>query len=253
MKSDPNQPSFSFDSLPLHWQMSRSEKYAFSKILEHANPEVAIEIGTYQGGSLQVLANIARKVFSLDINSQSQAALKPKFQNVEFLSGDSKNLLPALLSKLQEEAAPLGFVLIDGDHSTDGVKADINAVLQFKPYCPIFIVFHDSFHPNCRNGILRADWQQCPFVHYVEIDFIPGVFHFEPFDTAPARSMYGGLAVALMLPEKRNFELKIHESQRGLYETILRNSCHLEASPSFASRFKNFLKKYARYFLVSKS
>ena len=125
MNSNPNQPSFVFDDLPLHWQMTRCEKYAFSSLLQHANPEVAIEIGTYKGGSLQLISKAAKKVYSLDINSKSQEALMPQFNNVEFLSGDSQELLPHLLNRLQKENASLGFVLIDGDHSTDGVKADI--------------------------------------------------------------------------------------------------------------------------------
>lgn len=247
MQSNVNEPSFVFDHLPLHWQMSRSEKYAFSRILEHANPEIAIEIGTYNGGSLQNIAGVARKVFSLDINSQSQDALKPLFQNVEFLSGDSKKLLPNLLRHLQAENAPLGFVLIDGDHSTEGVKSDIDAVLDFKPNRPIFIVFHDSFHPASRAGILAAGWEKCPYVHYVEIDFIPGVFHYDAFDTAPARSMYGGLALALMLPNKRDFDLKIHQSQRGLFETVFKNSCHLESKENFLVRVRRTLKKMLRF------
>ena len=252
MQSNPNEPSFVFDQLPLHWQMTRCEKYAFNKILEHANPEIALEIGTYKGGSLQVIAKVAQKVFSLDINSQSQDALKPLFENVEFLSGDSKTLLPTLLARLETERAPLGFVLIDGDHSTEGVRADLNAVLRFKPNRPIFVVFHDSFNPECRSGILTANWHECPYVHYVEIDFIPGVFHFEAFDTAPARSMYGGLALALMLPEKRDFDLKIHESQRGLFETVFKNSCHLKSNENLIVRAKKILRRTARILKLKK-
>lgn len=227
-RSNPNEPSFVFDHLPLHWQMTRCEKFAFAALLEKANAEVAIEIGTYKGGSLQVIAARAKKVYSLDINSESQNSLKSKFDNVEFLSGDSKKILPKLIENIQKESAPVGFVLIDGDHSTEGVRGDINEVLQLIPTRPIYIIFHDSFNPECREGILSADWQQCPYVHFVEIDFTPGVFHFEAFDTAPAKSMFGGLAVALMLPDKRDGDLEIFQSQKGLYETVLSHSCHVK-------------------------
>ena len=111
--------------------------------------------------------------------------------------------------------------------ATDGVRGDINAVLNHVPERPVYVVFHDSFHPPSREGILQADWQQCPYVHFVEVDFIPGVFHYHAFDTAEPRSMYGGLAVALMLPEKRESALAIHESQRGLFDTVLQHSCHV--------------------------
>jgi hypothetical protein len=89
-------------------------------------------------------------------------------------------------------------------------------------------------------------------VHYVEIDFIPGVFHFEAFDTAPAKSMYGGLALALMLPEKRDFDLKIHESQRGLFETVFKNSCHLKSTENLIVRAKKILRKTARILKLKK-
>jgi hypothetical protein len=59
--STTNDPTFLFDALPLHWQMTRWEKYGFSSILEASNPKVAIEIGTHKGGSLQVIAKYAEK------------------------------------------------------------------------------------------------------------------------------------------------------------------------------------------------
>lgn len=227
-KSNPNGPTFVFDDLPLHWQMTRCEKFALSSLVAHANPKVALEVGTYRGGSLQILSAKAEKVYSLDINPESQNALKPKFSNVEFLAGDSRVLLPNLIEKLQSESEPLGFVLIDGDHSKEGVRSDINSVLRFVPNQRVFIVLHDSFHPACREGILSADWKGSPYVHFVEVDFVPGVFHYESFDTAEPRSMWAGLAVALMLPEKRDFALEVHQSQKGLFETVLSNSCHMK-------------------------
>ena len=111
-------------------------------------------------------------------------------------------ILPPLLDRISGRGEELGFVLIDGDHSTEGVRSDINAILRYKPSRPLFIVFHDSFHPPCREGILTADWAACEHVHFVEIDFVPGVYHFEAFDTATPRSMFGGLAVAVMRPER---------------------------------------------------
>lgn len=226
IKSNPNEPTFVFDSFPLHWQMTRCEKYAFVALVEAAKPEIAIEVGTYRGGSLQVIAKSARKVYSIDSSPECKAALEDHFSNVEFLTGDSKQLLPSLLSRISAQNGALGFVLIDGDHSADGVRNDINAVLEYTPTRPLFVVFHDSFHPPSRKGILSANWNQCAHVHFVELDFIPGVYHHEAFDTAPARSMYGGLCVALMLPERRTGELVIHQSQKGLFDVVLTQSSH---------------------------
>jgi hypothetical protein len=223
IRSNPNHPTFLFDNLPINWLMSRGEKYTFVSLLEAANPDVAIEIGTYEGGSLQILSKKAKKVFSLDIASNCD---QTPFDNVEFLIGDSKQLLPSLLDKISNNKESLGFILIDGDHSTEGVRADINSVLKYVPIRPLYIVFHDSFHPACREGIIAADWQQCEHVHLVEIDFLPGIYIHEAVGHAQPRSMWGGFSLALMLPEKRTHELIIHQSNKGLFDVLVPHSVH---------------------------
>jgi hypothetical protein len=50
--------SLGADSL-LDWWMTPSERVALIFLLEHLKPEVAIEIGTMFGGSLQALARFA--------------------------------------------------------------------------------------------------------------------------------------------------------------------------------------------------
>jgi hypothetical protein len=145
--------------------------------------------------------------------------------------------LPRTLEAIAANDEPLGFVFIDGDHTEDGVRSDINAILQYVPKRLLFIVCHDSFNPPCRKGMLTADWTSCEYVHFVEIDFIPGVYHFHAFDTARARSMYGGFAVALMLPEKRSAELAIHQSQKGLFDAVFPKSCHARPGIRDVARF----------------
>jgi hypothetical protein len=244
--SNPNGPTFCFDELQLHWQMTRCEKYAFTKMLEIANADVAIEIGTYKGGSLQQVSKYARKVYSLDILPSCKEDLGPLFPNVEFLTGDSKPLVASVLQTIRDRNEQLGFVLIDGDHSTEGVRGDINAVLNHIPTRDVYIVFHDSFNPPARAGILSANWQACPYVHYVEVDYIPGVFHHKAFDTATAGTMYGGLAVAVMKPEKRKGNLVVHQSQQGLFDAVYQASCYVpKEKPSLLGRVKRSLSKVA--------
>ena len=81
MKSNIGVPFFSdfpvdFD---LEWQMSRAEKYCLINLLQNINPSVAIEIGTYKGGSLQVLNKYAKEVYSLDISKAPKEYLTAKF------------------------------------------------------------------------------------------------------------------------------------------------------------------------------
>ncbi|MEA2083393.1 MAG: class I SAM-dependent methyltransferase [Thermodesulfobacteriota bacterium] len=241
LQSSPNEPTFFEDDFPLHWQMTRWEKYAFLMLLERSRPEVALEIGTYKGGSLQALARKVQKVYTIDINEDSKRNLGNIFPNVHFYTGESKTLIPEVLKNIEHKNEELGFVLIDGDHSTEGVRNDINAVLKYIPKRPLYIVFHDSFFPLCRVGILEADWQECKHVHYLEVDFIPGVFHFKAFDTAKPKSMYGGLALALMLPEKRKEPLIVHQSQKGLFDSVFKISRHARYY-----RLKKILKSIKR-------
>jgi len=223
--------------------MTRAEKYAFASLLQTASPDTAIEIGTYRGGSLQIISRAARKVYSVDISPSCRETLSADFPNVEFRTGPSREILPGVMKDIADSGESLGFVLIDGDHSAQGVRGDINLVLQHIPTRDVYIVFHDSFNPACRKGILSADWQACPYVHYVEVDYIPGVYHYDRFDTALPRSMWGGLALAVMKPEKRSGPLEIHESQKGLYKTILRGS---NMSPG--KHFAVFIDKLRRAF-----
>jgi hypothetical protein len=103
MKSDSSVPTFVFDDLPLYWQMTRCEKYAFAALLHASKPEVAIEIGTFQGGSLQVISDASQKVYSLDVSEDCREKLGPRFANVEFVTGDSRIQLPTLLGEFKSE------------------------------------------------------------------------------------------------------------------------------------------------------
>ena len=236
LQSTTNKPAFLFDDLPLQWQMTRWERYGFESILRVAKPKVALEIGTYKGGSLQIIMQHAAKAYSVDVDATIEDRLGSRFPSVEFSAGDSREILPPLLDRISGRGEELGFVLIDGDHSTEGVRSDINAVLRYKPLRPVFIVFHDSFHPPCREGILAADWAACEYVHFVEIDFVPGVYHFEAFEMAMPRSMFGGLAVAVMRPERREGPLTVRQSQKGLFETVFAASRHANTRKSLWDR-----------------
>jgi hypothetical protein len=69
----------------------------------------------------------------------------------------------------------LSFALVDGDHSTDGVRKDIDNLLRFRPRIPLYIVMHDSLMPECRAGLEQANWAANPHVHAVELDFVSGI------------------------------------------------------------------------------
>lgn len=182
------------------WQMNDSERLGMTAVLHRLKPVCAIEVGTYKGGSLSLLAQYAKAVFSIDIDPMIPEKFA-YFENVSFLTGPSGDVLPLLLRELDAADLPVEFVLIDGDHSAAGVRRDIEIVLDYVPKKPLVMMLHDGFNPQCRQGMLAAEWPRSPHVHWVDLDFIPGrlVEHGGGGDGG----MWGGLALALLAPARR--------------------------------------------------
>jgi len=222
--NNPDLPDYVFGDLQLEWLMTRWEKYALNSLLEWIKPTISLEIGTYRGGSLQVISKHSKRVISVDLLDEPKQKLSRMFSNVDFRVGDSTSLVPRLIEELQGQDDPLNFVLIDGDHSTEGVRRDIESVLKYRPKAPMFIVMHDSFNPPCREGMLQANWASSPYVHYVELDFVPGVYFREGFGTVRPGSMYGGFGLAKFEPNPRSGELVVGQGHLGLYEATYRDS-----------------------------
>jgi hypothetical protein len=223
---------------PLHSQMTTCEMLSLHQILASLSPRRALEIGTYRGGSLQVLSRFCQHVESIDTDPSIPGDLGHLFANVTFHTGNSAEILPSALHAGSESSEPVDFVLIDGDHSTEGVRRDINAFLSVPPTCEVVVLMHDAFNPDCRAGILSANWQGSLYVHEVEIDYIPGVYHQHAYDTAAARTMWGGFACALLKPEPRKGDLVISQRQQGLFEAVLLQSSHAPQRRTLLQRVK---------------
>lgn len=199
------------------WYMTDAERSCLIMLLREIRPEVSIEIGTFNGGSLSVLSRFSKQVYTFDIDPTSRERFGQRFPNVEFITGRSQDTLPPLLNRLATENAPLEFVLIDGDHSRNGVRDDIENLLRYKPVKPLFVVMHDSFNPDCRQGMLDAKWAASPYVHSVELDFVPGRLS---LFADKSLQMWCGFALALMLPIGRSAALEIHANDDLLFRTI---------------------------------
>ena len=119
--------------------------------------------------------SVLRTSLFFDIDPEVPRRLEGKYPNVEYLIGTSDQTLPALIDRLQRERAELSFALVDGDHSTDAVRKDIDNLLRFRPTIPFYIVMHDSLPPSCRDGLKQANWAANPHVHAVELDFVSGI------------------------------------------------------------------------------
>jgi hypothetical protein len=141
--------------------------------------------------------------------------LEGLFPNVEYVTGPTDETLPPLIDRLQAQGAELSFALVDGDHSSEGVRKDIDNLLRFHPTVPLYIIMHDSFNPECRDGLRRAAWAASPYVHAVELDFIAGNINPTPNFSG---QLWGGLALGILLPEPRRNRFEIVERAKRTYE-----------------------------------
>jgi hypothetical protein len=207
------------------WEMTDAERLALTGLLVNLLPECAIEIGVYRAGSLSVLSRYSKKVYALDIDPKCEAEFHDKFHNVEFVTGDSRQTLPQVLAKIEAAQESLGFVLIDADHSREGIQHDINSILRYTPSVPLYIIMHDSFNPECRRGIKEANWSTSPYAHMVELDFVAGRFLTKE-EPDSYKQMWCGFGLAILLPENRVGNIIIHENEALLYQTALRHSIY---------------------------
>ncbi len=197
-----------------NWQMHDSERLALTALLARIRPTCVIELGTYFGGSLSLLSEYAQLVYSIDIDPDVPKRIGP-LPNVTYLTGRSDQLLPVLLEELDASSTAVNLVLIDAEHSAEGVRRDISLVLEHVPREPMFVLVHDSFNPNCRNGMLQAPWQDSPYCQFVDIDFVPGRLIEHP--GAGHGELWGGLAMAFISPTLRRGPLAVAQSASKLF------------------------------------
>lgn len=179
------------------WQMSQAERMAMCHMLQLIQPKLAIEVGTYEGGSLSLLSAHCGWVYSLDIDPAIPQKFA-RFRNTTFITESSATSLPSLLRRLEQESAPLEFILVDGDHTREGVQRDLNAILEYQPSRRVHVLMHDSFNAECRSGMLGAAWSSARHVAFADLDFIHGkiVQQGGPFDG----ELWGGLALLILDP-----------------------------------------------------
>lgn len=198
------------DCLCENWQMHDSERLALTGLLARHQPNCSVEVGTYHGGSLSLICQYSKLIFSIDIDETIPSRLN--LPNVNFLTGPSHVILPHLLTELNRAGIPVEFVLIDGDHSAAGVKRDIAYILKYVPKKSMFVALHDSFNPECRQGMLEAGWERSPYCHWVDLDFVPG--------RLGTQQLWGGLALAHFLPVARSGDLQINRTAEEMFQVL---------------------------------
>lgn len=198
------------------WFMEPAERLALFCMLDHLRPEVAIEIGTQRGGSLQALVRFCKTVYAIDVDPACKTlGTLGGTATVIYKTGPSAEMLPRVLVELKAKAADLGFILIDGDHSADGVRRDIENAIAWVPRRSTYIVLHDAMNPSVRAGIRAADWGRSPHVHQVEVDFVPGIL-------VEDNATWGGFALAVMRAMPRAGTLTVSARYQGMYDRLVR-------------------------------
>lgn len=232
---------FDIRKLPLYWEMSNSEKNSLLTLLKEIKPSISIEIGTKGGGSLQLLSVLSKTVYSIDIDPEVEK-LSSMFQNVNFITGDSKMALPELLTELGSKGLQPDFILIDGDHSAEGVKADIENVLKIKVVKPMVVLMHDSFNPDCRKGMSTADYAINSNIDFIDLDFVEGTFSPSKLTNG---EMWGGFGIIYLNPE----------SKRGISHFSNENTFSYNRLYKFSKHFylkQGDLKNRLKYYILRK-
>ena len=180
-----------FDDRP--WQMDPGERAALEGLLCQVRPHLAIEIGTAEGGSVRLLAKYSDHVHSFDLVAAPSHV--QKLTNVSTHTGDSHLLLPGVLAELAHASRNVDFVIVDGDHSADGVERDVRDLLASKAVSATVIVLHDTMNDEVRAGLGRIDLANEPKVATFEPEFVAGRLHYR---NGLHHQLWGGLGVLMI-------------------------------------------------------
>jgi hypothetical protein len=188
-------PSFSANP----WQMSFGERAAIEGVLAQLRPRLAIEIGTAEGGSLGRIAAHSHRVISFDLVEPEPEVRS--LANVELRTGDSHALLPQELERLAAAGERVDFVLVDGDHSADGARRDVEDLLASEALANTVILAHDSLNQEVRRGLEAVPYAEIEKVAFLDLDFVGG---YVPAEPPMLGECWGGLAL-IVVDESRRF------------------------------------------------
>jgi hypothetical protein len=88
--------------------------------------------------------------------------------------GDAHEQLPRELAGLATVGRSVDFVLVDGDHSAPGVRADISDLLASPAISRTVILAHDSLNEEVRAGLDAVPYGEYEKVRWIDLDFVRG-------------------------------------------------------------------------------
>ena len=178
-------------------QMTFGEQAAIEGVLARLRPRVSIELGTASGGSLSRIAQWSGEVHTFDFAHRVDETALP---NVTFHRGDAGTRLPEVLRELEARGMVVDFVLVDGDHSPDGVQRDVEALLGSTAVIETVILLHDTANEGVRQGIRSGHPERHGKVVYADLSFVPT---FDP--ESPVSEAWGGLGLIIVDAPRRNW------------------------------------------------
>jgi predicted O-methyltransferase YrrM len=136
--------------------MTRAERLLLYTLIFGLRPARYLEIGTLEGGSALI---VAAAMDALESKGQlvcidPKPQIKPEtWERLKHRTHLIEGFSPQALPEAQEIAGdPFDFVLIDGDHTHDGVLRDAEGLLPFVTD-GAYLLFHDSFHPEIARAL----------------------------------------------------------------------------------------------------
>lgn len=180
------------------WIMSLGERAAIEGLVSQVRPNLALEIGAGLGGSLKRIAAHSDEVHEIDLNAPP--AFVKELGNVHWHTGDSHELLPRLLRQFSDAGRNVDFALVDGDHTSAGVRRDMEDLLSSPAVSRTVIVAHDTMNESVRAGLEQVDYERITKVAFVELDFVPGYMLREP---SRRYQLWGGLGLIVVDQDSR--------------------------------------------------
>lgn len=173
--------------------MTFGERAALEGILSQLKPDLSIEIGTAEGGSLRRIAAHSAHVHSFDLVQPAEEVRA--LPNVTLHTGDSHVLLAEFLTELERSGTNVDFALVDGDHTAEGVRQDLESLLSSGALRQCVILIHDTANEIVREGLQRVRYGDHRNVTHLDLDFIAGhISDGGPFH----HQLWGGLGLVVV-------------------------------------------------------
>jgi hypothetical protein len=155
------------------WLTYPGERAAIEGVLSAVRPSVAIEIGTFRGGTLERICAHSQEIHAFDLKRFPELTGE-RFPNVVFHIGDSNELLPSVLDQFAESSKNVDFVFVDGEHTAEAVRLDVECLLRSDCTARTAILLHDTLVPEVRAGVEAIDFAAHSKVRFVDLDFVIG-------------------------------------------------------------------------------